>query len=252
METFFLIVAIMASIGFGLTLFHMLWSIYQKQRQEQQQAYRDWLAGRNEPSAPEPPAPEDDLAEFDDDFPEVEPEPTEPAPEPEPRIFAFVNGQSTYQMTEAAYQDWFERRQQRQAEIEQKLAELEQQRAAARAEAEAKAAAEAAAIAQLPGWLVEFAAQYELRRLDEIEVLQNWIALVLQFVQTEKGGQFPVKPVWKSIVAMYGAVAPESRFTSYVFFRRLSEALIEAGIVTRGRRGQAARLNFENLPRWVN
>lgn len=42
--------------------------------------------------------------------------------------------------------------------------------------------------------------------------------------------------------ADYGAAAPGKRLTSYRFFWRLSEVLIEQQLLIRGQRGRAARL----------
>ncbi len=219
-----------------------------KQQQEELKEFQAYYKGLQQQPAPEP---EEEPETWDDDFITAAPEP-EPEPEPKaPRIRALVFGKgSTLEMSEADYQAWFEQRQQRIAEQERRRAELERERAAARAEAEAQAAAEAAAIAQLPAWVVEFAAQYKLRRLDEITLLQNWIALVLQ-VAHNRGDTFPVKPIWREVAQTHGAAAPDDRFTSYMFFFRLNKALAAAGIITPGQRRQAARLNVDNWPGWA-
>lgn len=239
--------AILTAGGFTLALGVLIWSILQRQ-QTQPTTAEAWPASRQ----PDPePAAEPDT--WSDDFTPAAPEP-EPDWEPEPRphrIFALAKGgKDTRTMTEAEYQAWFADYQQRQAASRRLMAEWEQQRAAARAEAEAQAAAEAAAIAQMPAWVVAFAAQYKLRRLDEMTLLQNWIALVLQ-VARNRGDTFPAKVIWKEVAQAHGAAAPDDRFISYMFFYRLNEALIAAGIVTRGQRRQAARLNVDRLPEWV-
>ncbi|GAB4441919.1 MAG: hypothetical protein Kow0031_23970 [Anaerolineae bacterium] len=242
-------VAVVFGIAFTAYLGWVLWMAYQKQQQEELREFQAYYRGiQPQQAAPEP---EEELAAWDDDFITAAPEP-EPEPEPKaPRIRALVFGKgSTLEMSEADYQAWFEQRQQRIAEQQRRMAELERERAAARAEAEAQAAAEAAAIAQLPAWVVEFAAQYKLRRLDEITLLQNWIALVLQ-VARNRGDTFPVKPIWKEVAQTHGAAAPDDRFTSYMFFYRLNKALAAAGIITPGQRRQAARLNFDNWPGWA-
>lgn len=131
------------------------------------------------------------------------------------------------------------------------LAAIEQARQQAQAEAKARDQEQVKVKAEIPRLVIELAAKYKIKEFDQLQLLQSWIALVLQFALTRFEGDFPVKPVWKAVAQQYRAVAPDSRFTSYVFFARLNDCLIQHRLVDRGRPGIPAKIIRHRLPKWI-